>query len=61
MTKVCEHTYRDDVYDSVTMSVILPLSAKSITEGNTSQAFPDFTIGKWKNQKSTFALNDSSF
>lgn len=47
-----------DVYDSVTMSVILPLSAKSIKEGNMPQQFPDFTKGKWKDRKSTFALGD---
>ncbi len=50
-----------DVYDSVTMSAILPLSAKSITEGNMPQDFPDFTRGKWKTMKNTFALNDSGF
>lgn len=48
-----------DVYDSLTMSVITPLSEKSLAEGNAPQAFPDFTKGKWKNAKSTFALNDS--
>ena len=50
-----------DVYDSVTMSVIMPLSEKSIKEGNMPQEFPDFTRGKWKNLKSTFALDDSGF
>ncbi|MFA6087340.1 Gfo/Idh/MocA family protein [Mucilaginibacter sp.] len=45
-----------DVYDSVTMSVILPLSSKSIAEGNMPQQFPDFTKGKWKERKSTFAM-----
>jgi predicted dehydrogenase len=50
-----------DVYDSVTMSVILPLSEQSIKEGNTPQQFPDFTKGKWKDRKNTFALNDSAF
>lgn len=48
-----------DVYDSVTMSVIAPLSTKSLKEGNKSQEFPDFTKGKWKNRKNTFALDDS--
>jgi predicted dehydrogenase len=48
-----------DVYDSVTMSVIFPLSEKSIAEGNAPQAFPDFTRGKWKTRKNTFALDDS--
>ncbi|AFD07747.1 Gfo/Idh/MocA family protein [Solitalea canadensis] len=50
-----------DVYDSVTMSVITPLSEKSILEGNTPQEFPDFTRGKWKTKKNTFALDDSGF
>lgn len=48
-----------DVYDSVTMSVITPLSEKSIASGNKPQEFPDFTKGKWKDRKSTFALDDS--
>ena len=47
-----------DVYDSVTMSVITPLSEKSIAEGNMPQQFPDFTKGKWKERVSKFALND---
>ncbi|WP_256009035.1 Gfo/Idh/MocA family protein [Desertivirga xinjiangensis] len=50
-----------DVYDSVTMSVILPLSAKSLEDGNASQEFPDFTKGNWKTRKNTFALDDSGF
>ncbi|MDP9047376.1 MAG: gfo/Idh/MocA family oxidoreductase, partial [Bacteroidota bacterium] len=48
-----------DVYDSVTMSVILPLSEKSIATGNSPQQFPDFTKGKWEHRKNTFALDDS--
>lgn len=50
-----------DVYDSLTMSVITPLSEKSIEEGNMPQKFPDFTKGKWKDRKNTFALDDSGF
>jgi hypothetical protein len=50
-----------DVYDSLTMSVITPLSEKSIEEGNTPQKFPDFTNGKWKDRKSDFALDASGF
>lgn len=50
-----------DVYDSVTMSVITPLSTKSLKEGNASVAFPDFTKGKWKDRKNSFALDDSGF
>ncbi len=50
-----------DVYDSVTMSVITPLSTKSLKEGNKPQVFPDFTQGKWKIGKNTFALDDSGY
>lgn len=50
-----------DVYDSVTMSVIAPLSTKSLKEGNAPQEFPDFTKGKWKTRKNVFALDDSGF
>lgn len=50
-----------DVYDSLTMSVITPLSEKSLKEGNAPQQFPDFTRGKWKASKNTFALDDSGF
>ena len=50
-----------DVYDSVTMSVIGPLSSSSIAGGNKSMEFPDFTKGKWQAAKNTFALNDSGF
>jgi predicted dehydrogenase len=48
-----------DVYDSVTMSVITPLSTKSLKEGNSAVEFPDFTKGKWKERKNRFALDDS--
>jgi predicted dehydrogenase len=47
-----------DIYDSLTMSVITPLSEKSIQEGNMPQQFPDFTKGKWKDLKNTFALSN---
>jgi len=47
-----------DVYDSMTLSVITPLSEKSIKDGNTPQAFPDFTQGGWKTARTNFALND---
>ncbi|MES2064344.1 MAG: Gfo/Idh/MocA family oxidoreductase [Bacteroidota bacterium] len=50
-----------DIYDSLTMSVITPLSEKSLADGNAPQAFPDFTKGKWKERKNTFALDDSGF
>jgi predicted dehydrogenase len=50
-----------DVYDSVTMSVIAPLSVNSLKSGNSLQEFPDFTKGKWKERKNNFALDDSGF
>ena len=45
-----------DVYDSVIMSVIGPLSEQSIAQGSTPIKVPDFTSGKWKTRKPTFAL-----
>lgn len=50
-----------DVYDSVTMSVIAPLSTESLKKGNKTLEFPDFTKGKWKERKNTFALDDSGY
>ncbi|WP_345231165.1 Gfo/Idh/MocA family protein [Olivibacter ginsenosidimutans] len=50
-----------DVYDSVSMSVITPLSTQSLAEGNKSVEIPDFTNGKWKERKDVFALDDSGF
>jgi hypothetical protein len=43
-----------DVYDSVVLSVINPLSEKFISEGGTVDC-PDFTCGKWKTKKPVFA------
>jgi hypothetical protein len=47
-----------DIYDAVSMSVISPLSEKSIARGSTSVKFPDFTRRKWKTNKPIFALSD---
>ncbi len=47
-----------DVYDSVSMSVISPLSEKSIKLGSTAVKIPEFTRGKWKTNKPAFGLND---
>ena len=47
-----------DVYDAVSMSVIVPLSEKSIKLNSTSIKIPDFTRGKWKNNKPIFGLDD---
>jgi len=40
-----------DVYDAAAWSAIIPLSAKSVTEGSRPQAIPDFTRGKWRTRK----------
>ncbi len=45
-----------DVYDSVGMSVIIPLSEQSIAKGGIPVECPDFTRGKWKTRKPTFAV-----
>lgn len=39
-----------DVYDSVTSSVISPLSEMSVAKNGRPIDFPDFTKGKWKTQ-----------
>jgi hypothetical protein len=45
-----------DIYDSVVMSVIVPLSEQSIAAGSLPVKCPDFTQGKWKTKKPYFAL-----
>ncbi len=47
-----------DVYDAVSMSVISPLSEKSISNGSSPVEFPDFTRGKWKKNKPLFGTSD---
>jgi hypothetical protein len=39
-----------DVYDAVTWSSLIPLSAKSIREMSMPQAIPDYTQGKWRDR-----------
>jgi hypothetical protein len=46
-----------DVYESVSMSVIIPLSEESIAKGSAPVKCPDFTRGKWKTRKPRFALD----
>jgi hypothetical protein len=46
-----------DVYDSVVMSVVLPLSQQSIAAGSSPVKCPDFTCGKWETTKPKFALD----
>ena len=47
-----------DVYDAASMSVISPLSEKSIRLGSAPVKFPDFTRGKWQTNKPIFGLNE---
>jgi hypothetical protein len=44
------------VYDSVLMSAVIPLSEKSIAAGAAPVECPDFTRGKWKTKKPSFAV-----
>jgi predicted dehydrogenase len=48
-----------DVYDAVSMSVICPLSEKSIRLGSTAVKIPDFTRGKWGTNQPIFGLNET--
>jgi predicted dehydrogenase len=45
-----------DVYDSVVMSSIIPLSERSLAQSSAPVECPDFTRGKWKTNKPAFAL-----
>ena len=45
-----------DVYDSVVMSVVFPLSQQSIAAGSAPVKCPDFTTGKWETTKPKFAV-----
>lgn len=45
-----------DIYDSVTMSSIVPLSEASIAQGSAPVECPDFTRGRWKTRKPKFAV-----
>ena len=47
-----------DVYDAVSMSVIVPLSEKSIRLDSASVKIPDFTRGKWKTNQPIFGLDE---
>ncbi len=50
-----------DAYDAAAWSAITPLSERSITEGNAPQYFPDFTRGKWINNKPLFATKGDDY
>jgi predicted dehydrogenase len=45
-----------DIYDSVTMSSLIPLSQESIAKGSIPIQCPDFTKGQWKTRKPSFAV-----
>lgn len=45
-----------DVYDSVLMSSVIPLSEKSIAGGYAPIECPDFTRGKWRTKKPAFGV-----
>jgi predicted dehydrogenase len=45
-----------DVYESVLMSCVVALSGDSIASGSQPVEVPDFTRGKWKTRKPTFAI-----
>jgi predicted dehydrogenase len=45
-----------DVYDSVAMSSIIPLSEASIASESAPVKCPDFTRGKWRTKKPSFAV-----
>ena len=45
-----------DVYDSVSMSCVVHLSEMSIANDSMPVECPDFTRGKWKTRKPTFAV-----
>ncbi len=50
-----------DVYDAAAWSAITPLSERSLAEGNAVQYFPDFTRGKWINNKPVFATQGDEY
>lgn len=45
------------IYDSVLMSMVIPLSGLSIEKGGLPVECPDFTRGKWQTTKPAFALD----
>ena len=45
-----------DIYDSVIMSCIIPLSEKSIANGSAPVECPDFTRRKWRTRKPGFGI-----
>jgi predicted dehydrogenase len=50
-----------DIYDSVVMSCVFPLSGESIAKGSAPVQVPDFTRGKWETRAPYFALDPRAF
>ncbi|MFC2158538.1 Gfo/Idh/MocA family protein [Acidobacteriota bacterium] len=50
-------TFQMDVYDAVIMSVIGPLSERSIAQGSIPIEVPDFTRGKWETTPTKYAMD----
>jgi len=50
-----------DLYDSVVMACVFPLSGESIAKGSAPVAVPDFTRGKWETRAPYFALDNREF
>ena len=46
------------VYDTAAWIAVTPLTEKSIALGSTPVEFPDFTNGKWLENKPIFGLTD---
>lgn len=47
-----------DVYDTAAWIAVTPLTEKSIALGSAPVEFPDFTNGKWLENKPIFGLTD---
>ena len=47
-----------DIYDAAAWSAITPLSEQSISLGNQTVEFPDFTGGQWMYRRPVFAPGD---
>ncbi len=45
-----------DIYDSVLMCAVIPLSEQSIAQSSAPAPFPDFTRGRWRNRKPYFGV-----
>ncbi len=48
-----------DAYDAAAWSAVTPLSEQSVAQGSKPIYFPDFTRGRWINNKPIFGLKDT--